>query len=335
MDTILRAQTRFFANTLYDFQKMRIQCTNRIDTLRKIGSPEEVVQDYEETIAKPLFRLEKEAHDKLAVIVRKLPIYDWLTSISGIGDRLAIAVVAYFPDPDDTPNVAKLWSYSGMGVIPVCATCKKIAHRGPKREQFIASQIERRWLQNQKKKREKSKDKNAFTVEWLEETQKHLCNCEEPHIVDCAPDKKYFKELLLNYNPVSKSLAWKCSWCFVMQGNFYRDIFDKYHVRYSARPDIKNKKRIALMAMRATSKLFLAHFWMKQRELSGLPQGKIYLQERYEREGIPFEPHMLILPPMGDKENMKLRKNGNLHPELEEEIKGLEDMPGMEDIEDE
>jgi len=55
------------------------------------------------------------------------PIYKWLTSIRGIGPRLASTIIALTSEPDRFSHIASFWKYSGLAVNPDGTTQKKKA----------------------------------------------------------------------------------------------------------------------------------------------------------------------------------------------------------------
>ena len=89
-----------------------------------------------------------------------------------------------------------------------------------------------------------------------------------------------------NWSSRLKTLAWKAGESFVKTKGGYRKLYDIFRAEYDAKwltPEdcgsigCKNKKKCLdghryAAAKRKTAKVFLAHYWMKARQLKGLPE---------------------------------------------------------------
>lgn len=131
------------------------------------------------------------------------------------------------------------------------------------------------------------------------ESEKKLCQCDEPVIVGRAPKRMYFKGLLLTHSPFMKMTCFKIAGQFVRQGKFYRTIYEQKKEYYTRRDsDSITPLHIENRARRATVKLFLSHLWWMWRKSEGLEVGEIYLQHALGEEFA--KRHTLIEPPYSD-----------------------------------
>lgn len=297
---------RLLANMMYDLQKVRIALQNRVDQFKKVGTPEHKAkaEELRVELVKLAVEMENRAEMRLLAALDGMPIMDWLKEVKGIGPRLSGSIVGMIEDITNFDTVSKLWSYFGMGVLEICKECKKICPSGLERGRFLQKQAERRWnlhLRHLEKEGEKPKtgEKEEFIEKWYRASEKMLCNCESPETFGSAPDKKYFKGLLITYSPFLKMTAWKISVQFVKQGRFYRRVYEEKKAYYTAR-DGENltPMHIEMRAKRATAKLFLSHLWWMWRVSLGLPVGEIYLQKKLGEEFSKV--HTLIEPPYVD-----------------------------------
>lgn len=102
------------------------------------------------------------------------------------------------------------------------------------------------------------------------------------HVVDGkAPKLKRGEKI--DWNPKLRTLAWLIADSFVKQRTpVYRDIYDAEKERQLALVENKaenapkNKLHADLRARRKMVKIFLQHYWIKARELKGLPISKPY-----------------------------------------------------------
>lgn len=143
-------------------------------------------------------------------------------------------------------------------------------------------------------------DEEVFKSEWFEKTDSYLCQHEQgtTEVLNVAPQRKYFKNLLLDHNPFAKSTAWKIAGQFVRQGKFYRIQYEMQKARYEERDKGKiSDGQLDLRARRAMVKLFLSHLWEMWRKSEGLPAGEPWLMAQ---RGMDFRTHKYIPPPYTD-----------------------------------
>jgi hypothetical protein len=297
---------RLLANMLYDLQKVRIALQNRVDRFNEVGTPEHKAkaEELRVELVKLSVQMENTAEKRLSDSLQGVDIMDWLKKVKGIGPRLSGSIVGMIEDITNFDTVSKLWSYFGLGVIEICKECKKICPSGVERPRFLQRQAERRWnlhLRHLEKegKPAGSEEKESFIDTAYKTSEKSICNCESPETFGAAPDKKYFKGLLITYSPFLRMTAWKISGQFVKQGSFYRRVYEEKKAYYTARDgDRLTPIHIEMRAKRATVKLFLSHLWWMWRLSLGLPVGEIYLQKKLGKEFAVS--HTLIEPPHMD-----------------------------------
>lgn len=295
--------------TLYDIQELRKAVDNRIDDFLRKGGPEaeEMAKELTALVGETLHKLETELESRVSDAVSKMPIIQWLEKVHGIGPRYSGSLVATIQDITRFPRISTLWAYCGMGLIPVCVDCNKIAYYGREQIRFCMNQADRRWriyISSKKYKEDVKKgkaiDEETYKTEQFAYTQKQLCQHEEGQfeVEMRAPQRKYFKGLLLTHNPFAKMTCWKIAGQFVRQGKFYRLIYEQAKAKYVERDGGKlSDGHIDLRARRATVKLFLSHLWEMWRRSIGLPAGKPWLMEQ---QGMDFETHKYIPPPHVD-----------------------------------
>jgi hypothetical protein len=84
----------------------------------------------------------------------------------------------------------------------------------------------------------------------------------------------------LHYNIRLKTTLYLVATSFLRAGSPYRAVYDSSKAGYEAnRPDW-NKAHIHAASMRRMIKVFLAHLWMRWRELEGLPVRALYVHEK-------------------------------------------------------
>ena len=118
-----------------------------------------------------------------------------------------------------------------------------------------------------------------------------------------APKKRKGEEI--HYNPRLRTLTWKLSDCLLKSNKgMYRKIYDRHKIQLNNREyalgdlfkkygkpytekDIKlSKGHIHNMALRAMRKMFISHFWSCSRELMGLDNRLLYVQEKLGHKNI-------------------------------------------------
>lgn len=233
--------------------------------------------------AERLFELESQMKDDAEYQMKNYPISQWIIAQKGISYDMAAQFIGLVEDISKFKNVSSLWSYAGMGVIQVCDKCSKKYLPVNERPQYILK-TSMRLMEQYKKKivKEGSTDFNK-------KADAMLCHCENP--VPKASAQRRIKGTLLDYNPTLKSLCWRFGKQFVMQGDYYRKLYDQFRAEYELREDLvaemngkvgkktkhgesKGTGHIHNMAQRKTVKIFLSHLWTTWRELDGLEVSK-------------------------------------------------------------
>lgn len=293
--------------SLYDILEVRKQIDNRVNALMRRDEEicTTIAKELKEVIGDTVSRLEHEFERRVGKAVAKMPVIQWLEKVHGIGPRYSGSLAAIVQDIERFPRISSIWAYFGMGLIPICDECNKMAYKGEERIRFAMRQAERRWkiYSSSKQYQElvekgKTPDEETFITEKYDHTVNVLCK----HVDEAdfsstlrAPQKHYFSELLLTHNPFAKMTVWKISGQFVRQGKFYRLHYDKVKARYVERDSGKIADWIIdLRARRAVSKLFLSHFWEMWRRSEGLPVGRTWL---LDHQGMDFASHTYIPPP--------------------------------------
>lgn len=292
--------------SMYDIQALRKAVDNRIDDFgRKGGDAHKAMADeLRLLVANTLNRLEVEMEHRVEDAVSDLPIMQWLKKVHGIGPRYSGSLAAIVLNIERFRTISAFWAYCGMHLIPKCLECGKIAYHGEERIRFCMRQATRRWLiyTTSRKYKElveqgKAKDEETYVEEWVEKTDEQLCQHElgafEVQMV--APQRQYFKGLLLDHNPFAKSTVWKIAGQFVRQGKSYRTLYELQKARYEKRDKGKiSDGQLDLRARRAMVKIFLSHLWEMWRKSVGLPAGKPWLMAQ---RGMDFRTHKYIPPP--------------------------------------
>lgn len=300
---------KLMTTTLYDVQELRKAAGNRVDDFgRKKGTAhKDIADELRFLIGDTLNRLETEMENRVSKAVEDMPIMIWLRKVHGIGPRYSGSLAAIVIEIERFHTISALWAYCGMHLIPVCMECKKIAHFGSARIRFCMRQADRRWrIYTTSKeyetnlKKGTARDEEDFKSEWVEKTDSYLCQHEQgtTEVLNVAPQRKYFKNLLLDHNPFAKSTCWKIAGQFVRQGKFYRTQYEMQKARYEERDKGKiSDGQLDLRARRAMVKLFLSHLWEQWRKSEGLPAGEPWLMAQ---RGMDFRTHKYIPPPYAD-----------------------------------
>lgn len=257
-------------HSMYDVQHMRMIFEGRFRTT-------------DETMygihADRLLELESQMKDDAEDQMKLYPVSEWIVAQKGISYDMAAQLVGLIGNISKFDNISSLWSYSGMGVIKVCDKCGKKYLPVNERPAYILK-TSMRLMEQYKKKivKEGSTDFNK-------KADAMLCHCDDPQIKASAQRK--IKGTLLDYNPTLKSLCWRFGKQFVMQGDYYRKLYDQFRAEYELREDLreevngkvgkvtkhgtsKGTGHIHNMAQRKTVKIFLSHLWTVWRELNSL-----------------------------------------------------------------
>lgn len=261
-------------HSMYDVQHMRMIFENRFKATN-------------ETMyalhADRLNELESQMKDTAENQMKLYPVSKWIVAQKGISYDMAAQMIGLIQDISKFDNISSLWSYSGMGVIKVCDKCGKKYMPVNERPAYITKTSMR--LMEQYKKKIVKEGSTGF----VKKANEMLCHCENP--VPKASAQRKIKGTLLDYNPTLKSLCWRFGKQFVMQGDYYRKLYDQFRAEYELREDLvaemngkvgkktkhgesKGTGHIHNMAQRKTVKIFLSHLWTVWRECDGLEVSK-------------------------------------------------------------
>lgn len=264
-------------HSMYDVQHMRMIFENRFkatnETMYGIH-------------ADRLLELESQMKDDAEDQMKRYPVSEWIMAQKGIAGDMAAQMIGLIGDIGKFDNISSLWSYAGMGVIKVCGKCNKRYLPMSDRPAYVAKTAKR--LQEQYDKKITKDGDTKFT----EKAEAMLCHCSDPQ--PKASAQRRIKGALLDYNPTLKSLCWRFGKQFIMQGDFYRKLYDEFRAEYELRPDLreevngkagkvtkhgtsKGTGHIHNMAQRKMVKIFLSHLWLKWRESEGLPVTMPYI----------------------------------------------------------
>jgi hypothetical protein len=263
--------------SMYDVQHTRMILNNRFrSTSDNVNYP----------FIKGLESVEENLKNTIKSEVQNFPIHEWLISHRGISYDMAGQMIGLIGDIGKFDHVSNLWSYAGLGVIQVCDSCGKKYLPVLERPAWIVKTSKR--LMEQYERKIVKDGETGFA----KKADAMLCHCDTPKVKSIGQRK--IKGTLLDYNPKLKSLCWRYGEQFVKQGEFYRELYDKYRAEYEVREDLVNEMNgksgkktkhgttkgtghIYNMAKRKTVKIFLSHLWATWRELEGLEVSKPWI----------------------------------------------------------
>lgn len=246
----------------YDIQKVRIAIEGQLRSInQKVAKGEE--KWIRTNVFGRLEDIEKEIYKRLGSWVKEEPIYQfWLKDIKGVGPVLSAGLIAWLGDVKRFRTISSLWAYCGYSSGYVLSKCK----RGHK---LISSSLP--------SKCPVFKDRKG---------RRCLAEIELIEKVEGKPPKRE-RGYHLQINLRLKAHLWKVGESFVRSGRGYRELYKQFRAEYDEKwqsPDdcgsqgCKNKGKGKCMkghryaaAKRKTVKVFLAHLWMKWRELNRLP----------------------------------------------------------------
>lgn len=108
----LLATIRTLGGILDDLERVRIMASNRVAAQeREYGS----ALPHLDVILSPINAAEHEAELELIRAWRRHSLAPWAKGIKGVGEKSIARLIAHVGDPGERPNVAKLWSYCGLG----------------------------------------------------------------------------------------------------------------------------------------------------------------------------------------------------------------------------
>lgn len=154
LSQIKSAYVSLMVRTMYNVQDYRKRAGNRIFAFRERGKDmanplnedfNAMADELDVLVKETLTTLENNLEKRVSKAVAGLPIIQWLEAVHGIGPRYAGSLVALVLDIEKFATVSKLWSYLGMGLVPICSDCDNIAYFGFERLTFAKRQADRRW----------------------------------------------------------------------------------------------------------------------------------------------------------------------------------------------
>lgn len=285
-------------SSLYDVQHIRIVLSNRFESR---------LHSYEYGgFVKDLLKIENDIKRDMKARAKKKPITTWIVAQRGLGYDLASQLIAIIQGPERFENISSLWSYFGLAVVDWCTECNRPWYDTRRKAQKLTTIAQRLKDANDRKIVKESKNFEA-------EASKIVCNCQAPKLKKTT--QKHHEGVLGDYNPEAKTLAFKVGTQFVKQGDYYRQLYDKYRAEYEAREDLKAEielkrgkktkgknaegettavetkgtKHIHMMAQRRVVKDFLSDLWVVWRRLEGLP--------RTDPWAVAFGGHSKVRPP--------------------------------------
>ena len=231
----------------YDIQKVRIALSNEITAAKEDISEQEAIF-IKESVLDRLNAIEKDMYKHMNKFIENVPIYTgWLKNIKGIGPALATGLVVLI-GTQMSPHIEEV-----------------IIRRGPHKGEI------------------RKLNKGYATISKLWRNSGLAVNG------DGLAERRTTGESL-HFSPRLKILMWKIGESFVKGGKGYRELYEQFRSDYDNKWKTakdcgskgclskKNKKPGMCMdghrymaAKRKTVKVFLAHYWMKARELEGLP----------------------------------------------------------------
>ncbi len=240
----------------YGVQKERIAMGNRITMLiKEYGETENIKKLMD--VYKESEVIEKTILKHIRPILREFPIYtEWLKYVMGIGEVLSAGLIAGIKTPERFENISKLWKYCGLHVVngeapsrrkgakvdwsPFMQTlCWKIG------ESFVKTRGFYRQMYDIFKKDEERKSEEGIVRE--------IDKC-----IGYVPRDEEVIEIVGN-TPLTKAKIEKLK----------KKGFKELRVGLT-------RAHVHARAKRKTVKLFIAHLWIKWRQLEGLPITKPY-----------------------------------------------------------
>lgn len=293
-------ELRSLVDVLYDIQDVRMRTANRLRIMPKETSKLRV---------NPLKKLEEDLTKQIDVYLQDEPIYtQFLQKVRGVGPRISGSIIAqtmikFVPITEDEYKVLKKhYDSKSMADTQEC-TANQVGgdtqihsvsqalydtHKSFTREQFNLAQKTAKggYLIPVKRGIEAFDTCSKYWAWW----GLHVINGSSP---------KRRKGENINWNPKMRTLSWKIGKQFVMQGQGYRQIYDKdkdrltdqrmpigaCHKYEECRSKLKTRKEpackghIDAMAKRKAVKMFVSHLYEAWRNIEGLPTRPPYVLE--------------------------------------------------------
>jgi len=250
-----------------DSRKRRIAYELRLATIKAGKSNMDAGTEMDLAAALDIYKQEAELEKALIAAGESVgPIWDWVTSHKGLGNGLLAARLLAFidyPGPipggrqDHCANISKLWRYLGLAVIDGKAESGNSHFCRKAKALLLGPQgVADQFIMHHA----------VGYREIYDDEKERLSNLHQPTCSDCHA-------LAVEYK---KRPLWRCpNGC-------------KGKVNYTP-------SHIHNMAKRKMVKIFLAHLWLKWRELEGLPVTMPYIIGRDGHD-------TMILPPMVEAE---------------------------------
>lgn len=251
---------RSLVETYYDFQHQRIITSNRIfgNVEQKNITEEDLKEFGVDALFKKAESFETDIKTILTKEIKKHDIYsEYLIHVYGIGTIITSGLIAYIEDVKKFDNISKLWQYSGFGMNTFCPKCDHPTYQ-------IIEIVKR------DKKTTKAKRQKPFKI------------CPDCDGETITVRQRRYSGYQSNWNDKFKVLCWKIGQSFLKQKaekSGYRKLYDQYKLelrrKFPERIKIDGKVKyndghIHNMALRKVAKIFLAHVWLKWREIKGL-----------------------------------------------------------------
>ena len=179
------------------------------------------------------------------------PVWDWLTSIKGLGEGgMAAQLLAMIDDIGNFATVSKLWRHAGYGMGDYWTVNGK----------QVAPVVGWQW-KGDGDNREMVRVRPEQKPEWVLKSTRDVA----------------IKDWVLPYNRKLKSLCYLVTEQFIKQQTpGYVDVYYEEKERQARlNPDL-TKLHIHRRAMRKVSKILLQHLWVTWREMEGLPVSEPY-----------------------------------------------------------
>ena len=279
-ETVAIPRLRFLIESKYDLQKLRIMTGHRILKYGETVAMVEIKGVGQTSLFAQLQALEYGVDKEVKGELANHPVaYEYLRRVKGIGPILAAGLIAWIQDPGRFRTISKLWSYAGLGVITRCAECDKRA--------FTDSSLQRQWVEKMTDRlveisKLRKKEKPLSKGKAQEKVLKQLCGCKTPRVILTAPKRKTGE--LAEWNTALKTHMWKIADSFIKSKSPYRRLYDERKKYEQTRAETQGFKLTKLQAHRRASrymvKRFLAHLWIKWRQIEGLPVTQPYIQEK-------------------------------------------------------
>ena len=207
---------------------------------------------------------ENKIEKMLIIELQKYPIWNkYLSHIYGIGAVLASGLIAYIEDPIRFRNISSLWEYSGFGYNRFCKDCNEPT--------FVEIKFK---TGNKTVKAKRLKPFDLCTG----------CGKETIPII-----QRRQKGYMSNWNDRLKRMCWLVSQSFLKQGkkSFYYNLYKTFREEEKQKHPKKivkdgktffNDGHLTNRAMRKVIKIFIAHLWIKWREIDGLDVTEPYVK---------------------------------------------------------